>query len=736
MTITGTSASETLTGTTAGETILGLAGDDTLIGNGGSDFLDGGLGTDTLRAGDQGTLFGLYSGRDAIFGGAGIDTVMFGDSYRSFDRAVIVDLDAGKWFDGLGESPFVGIENVFLPYRNGHVAFGSSAANTIYGGSYGDRLQGAGGDDSLYGNEGDDLLAGGPGRDILAGQDGIDTASYADATAAIRIDLTSGVGQIGGVTYNAFDGADLDLLSGIEIIIGSRFDDVFTGGVAAITIDGGDGTDVINGGGGPATVSYASASRAVIIDLNVDRGWDGVSLDRFTAIGRATGSAFDDRLFGSETEDDTLDGGSGGADTLSGGVGVDTLSFAASARGVILDIGVGAAFDGVSLDSFSGFEAYVGSGFNDTIFGSEAADVINGYSGSDVIYGFGGDDTLYALDDGIPDIDRFGTTVLVGGAGADTYFGGNRDSIVSYLDSDFAVVANTATGIGRQGPWQESLFSIDALRGSRFDDELAASSHVDGGAGGSDRLIALNELTMLRYLTSERAVDIDLEAGTSFDGVSTDTLIGFAQNGQPRPFTRVSDSPFDDVVRGTALSDTFHPLRGGADVFDARGGIDTLSPLNPTAIYFIDLSVGLTWDGFAQDRISDFENVSSGNATATGIFGNDVANVLTGGRGNDTIIGSGGDDRLIGRSGADFLEGGNGADVFVGTFPGEMNGDTIRDFEGGGDRLELREYGAGSSIVRVGQSDVFTLTSGRTGAAETLTIQGNFDPSRDVVFVG
>jgi len=69
---------------------------------------------------------------------------------------------------------------------------GSSGDDNLAGTQFNDMLDGKEGNDTLDGADGDDTLVGGSGRDILDGNDGNDTASYAQATRGILVDLSAG----------------------------------------------------------------------------------------------------------------------------------------------------------------------------------------------------------------------------------------------------------------------------------------------------------------------------------------------------------------------------------------------------------------------------------------------------------------------------------------------------------------------------------------------------------------
>ncbi len=115
--------------------------------------------------------------------------------------------------------------------------------NTLNGGAGNDVLTAGSGNNTLNGGDGNDLLFSGIGNDTLIGGSGNDTVSYAHATSAVNVSLLEGGGQITG-------GAGTDILSGIENLIGSNYNDTLTGDNNANVITGGLGNDILNGGGG------------------------------------------------------------------------------------------------------------------------------------------------------------------------------------------------------------------------------------------------------------------------------------------------------------------------------------------------------------------------------------------------------------------------------------------------------------------------------------------------------
>ncbi|WP_037006399.1 calcium-binding protein, partial [Pseudomonas asplenii] len=120
---------------------------------------------------------------------------------------------------------------------------GTSGADTLVGTTGADELYGFAGNDSLDGGAGNDLLDGGAGADVLNGGAGTDTASYANSTAGVTVNLVTGTG-VGG-------DAQGDTLIGIERVVGSAFNDTLTAQTNGHSLVGGQGNDTyfVNGTG-------------------------------------------------------------------------------------------------------------------------------------------------------------------------------------------------------------------------------------------------------------------------------------------------------------------------------------------------------------------------------------------------------------------------------------------------------------------------------------------------------
>ena len=205
------------------------------------------------------------------------------------------------------------IENVIAGSGNDTVV-GNAVANYISGADGNDRIWGGGGDDILEGGAGNDTLDGGTGADTLDGGPGSDTASYQNSAAAVLVRLHDAAAVRLGDAWG-------DVLTGIEHLVGSPYNDILAGDGEDNILKGEDGDDVLYGG--PA-------------------GGDDMMY----------GGNGDDRIFGGRG-DDTLTGGAGN-DVLKGGRGADTIIVDGDDMDVV--------FGGPDSDTFRFFESDLGGG--------------------------------------------------------------------------------------------------------------------------------------------------------------------------------------------------------------------------------------------------------------------------------------------------------------------------------------------------------------------------------------
>ena len=118
---------------------------------------------------------------------------------------------------------------------------------------------------------------------------------------------------------------------------------------------------------------------------------------------------------------------------------------------------------------------------------------------------------------------------------------------------------------------------------------------------------------------------------------------------------------------------------------------------------------------------------SSGYDVFAGYGGNDT---ISGGAGDDRLNGGAGDDLIVGGRGADALMGGAGRDVFRYSWFSETSDDyfghdTIRDFQRGSDKIDLKRIDADTTA---GGNQAFKWIGGNAfdGHAGELRFEGGF----------
>jgi Ca2+-binding RTX toxin-like protein len=170
---------------------------------------------------------------------------------------------------------------------------GGVRGELLDGGEDADRIHGGGGDDSIRGGLGADTLNGGEGADSIDGGSEVDWLHYTTSTEGVAVDLIAGTG-LGG-------DAEGDVISAIENVFGSQFDDDISGTVLANHLAGGKGNDTLFGNEGNDL-------------LQGDVGND--LLDGWVGLDTLLGGAGNDTLIGGL-----------GKDLLTGAGGLDVIRF-------------------------------------------------------------------------------------------------------------------------------------------------------------------------------------------------------------------------------------------------------------------------------------------------------------------------------------------------------------------------------------------------------------------------
>jgi Ca2+-binding RTX toxin-like protein len=191
-------------------------------------------------------------------------------------------------------------------------------------------------------------------------------------------------------------------------IYGGSGDDHLTGGDKTDTFYADAGDDVLDGSNNFDYVSFETATAGVNADLANPNPQDNGALGKDTLqhLEVVKGSQYDDvltarngpgGLFGLGGND-LLVGGEA-SDGLDGGPGVDTASYARSANGVAVDLGIAKTQNTrAGNDTLTDVENLVGGAYADDLTGNDGPNTIVAGSGKDSVSGRGGADEFQIRD--------------------------------------------------------------------------------------------------------------------------------------------------------------------------------------------------------------------------------------------------------------------------------------------------------------------------------------------------
>jgi len=224
----------------------------------------------TTRTGD--TVYGFNSTADrsafdfsvntrpivSIWDAGGVDTLDF----SGWDTPSVMDLNEGAFSSGGGIMEFLTLEEVnanraalgfaartqatFDFYEDLKAQFGltnglfTDNVSIAYGATI-ENAVGGGGNDRIIANQVANAIDGGAGNDIV---------SYITATTGVMVSLETGLGRLGAAG---------DVLSNVEGLSGSTFNDTLMGNAASNRFEGGLGNDRLVGGGGNDVFTFRSA---------------------------------------------------------------------------------------------------------------------------------------------------------------------------------------------------------------------------------------------------------------------------------------------------------------------------------------------------------------------------------------------------------------------------------------------------------------------------------------------
>jgi Ca2+-binding RTX toxin-like protein len=457
----------------------------------------------------------------------------------------------------VNEGNVTGSQTVYLDFRNGFFGLGKAATTSgtfiALGGSPADALQISTGD-------GNDVVTAGSTSLNLNGDAYRDT-TVTTATGVGRVTVSLGTGT------DSFSGIGGGVLGTTPfsfplVVYGGDGNDVLRGGGRADELygDGGDdtltadllatlGADIYSGGADIDSLSYALRTTAVSVTLDgaandgaalegddvradIEAVTGGAGADTLTgAAGNNTltggagndtlaGGDGDDELNGDAGDDTFLEGAaSNGADTVNGGAGIDHVDYSGRMAALTVTVGVDSDSDGDGAegDRVSGdVENVSGGSGNDTITGNELANRLTGGLGNDSLNGEDGPDTFYE-----------GTIT----SGQDIINGGDGFDVLDYSGRGLAVTVTMSDDTANDGQMGENdnfKPDVEKIRGGAGNDTITGgpgNDHIDGG-GGNDTLIGADGDDTIDTEAGDDSVNCGAGNDVAIGGEGTDTFTG------------------------------------------------------------------------------------------------------------------------------------------------------------------------------------------------------------------
>ena len=492
--ITGTGSSEVLTTQIGDTTIFGGSGLDTIFGQDGNDVIQGGFSTDSIFGGAGDDTIQVLEGEfiDHVDGESGTDTL---DLSNITSRPANINLDTGTW----DLSPSFGGPATINSIE---VVIGTQGNDTITTTFGTQTLNGGFGDDSFVMLEGRFI-------DEVNGGSGVDTLDLSNITSApANVNLDTGIWDL----VPTFGGPEI--ISGIDVVIGTQGNDTITTTFGTQTLNGGFGDD-----------SFVMLEGRFIDEVNGGSGTDTLDLTNITTSGGAT----IDLTAGTWDLSPTF----GGPEIITGIEAVLGTQLADTVTG---------SFANEFFSGKKGNDVLIGGGGTDTIEGGKGADLIQGGFNTDVIFGQDGKDTIAVLEgEFIDNVD--------GGGGADTL--------------DLSAITSRGAAIDlNAGTWDLSpsfggpatIVSMERITGTAVGDTITGSAvnETFNGGGGAD---VLNGGAGADTINGGNAND------TLDGGANNDTLEGSGGN------DRLTGGAGKDTSTGGGGNDTFvlTPLQADRD---------------------------------------------------------------------------------------------------------------------------------------------------------------------------
>jgi Ca2+-binding RTX toxin-like protein len=479
-----------LDGGAGNDTITGGAGNDTLLGGDGNDVVSGGRGNDTalLGSGNDSFTWNPGDGSDVVEGQDGTDTLVFNGSNAAENFDISANGGRARLTRDVGNitMDLNGVERIQLN------AFGGADAVTVSDLTGTGVTQVAVDLGAAPGSPGGDGQADTVTSNATLGNDTINVVNSGGAltvnglTAKLSIsNAESGdtlvVNGLGGndtidastikagqvkLTLNGGDGDDLIRGSaGDDLVFGGRGTDTALLGAGNDTFvwNPGDGNDIVEGQSGTDTLQFNGANVNENINISANGGrarltrdvanitmdLNGVENIDVTALGGTDTITVND-LTGTNVNEVAIDLGS-----TPGGAGDGQLDT------IILNATSGD--DVITITNNNGVVTVKGLGEDVTIRGFDATDriVINGLGGDDVINASGFTGMQVTANGGDGDdvlIGSAGNDVLTGGLGDDVLLGGGGQDVLDGGPGDNVAINGFVGNAAILGQFMASTF--------------------------------------------------------------------------------------------------------------------------------------------------------------------------------------------------------------------------------------------------------------------------------------
>ncbi|MDU9003677.1 S8 family serine peptidase [Sedimentitalea todarodis] len=500
------------------ENIVGTENDDTIIESIAANDIN-------ARGGDDLVTVTSAIGSDSFRGGFGNDTIDWSGSSQANG---VYNFVLGRAISGANEEIMEGFENFI----------GTNQADTIIEGNGPNVIHAGGGNDTV---EVTTVI----GVDSFTGGFGTDTIDWSGSTQA------NGVYNISGGT--ATSGRNQEIMSGFENFIGTNQRDIIIEGNGTNVINAGGGNDTVevhtaigvdsfDGGFGNDTIDWSGSSQANgVYDISDGTATSGNNVETMFGFENFIGTNQRDIIIeGAGTN--VIDAGGGddtvevnttiGVDSFTGGFGTDTIDWSGSSQvNGTYDLSGGTASAGGQSETMFGFENFIGTSQRDIIIEGVGTNVIDAGAGNDIV--------------------TVGTIV-----GVDSYDGGAGIDLIDWSGVNQGGISfNLGTGTATAGGGQvETMTHFENFYGTDLNDNIRGSSDSNllRGMDGDDAMRGLQ--------------GHDLMAG----GDGNDNMRG---NGGS---DTLSGDAGNDTLRGGGGGDTL--LDGdGRDQMFGQGGADTFS---------------------------------------------------------------------------------------------------------------------------------------------------------------